>query len=94
MVADRLISTIVDHEGANSMSTIATRPVLVTSPRSTNIEIWLRHQSARIRQRHLQLGQHWRLDLDAVLGAAAQLLPKTEQARDRARIFEQQAIAA
>ena len=34
-------------------------------------EAWLRHQSARILQRHLQYGQHCRLDLDALLAAAA-----------------------
>jgi hypothetical protein len=34
-------------------------------------EAWFRHQSARILQRHLQYGQHCRLDLDALLAAAA-----------------------
>jgi hypothetical protein len=31
---------------------------------------WRRHQTARILQRHLQFGQHCRLDLDALLAAA------------------------
>jgi hypothetical protein len=34
-------------------------------------EAWLRYQSARIIQRHLQYGQHCRLDLDTLLAAAA-----------------------
>ena len=39
-------------------------------------DAWLRHQSARICQRHLQFGQHYRLDLDALLVATAHLLPR------------------
>ena len=34
-------------------------------------EAWLRYQSARIIQRHLQYGQHCRLDLETLLTAAA-----------------------
>src|SRR5438105_11239395 len=34
-------------------------------------ETWRPHQTARILQRHLQFGQHCRLDLDALLAAAA-----------------------
>jgi len=34
-------------------------------------EAWLRYQSARILQRHLQYGQHCRLDLETLLAAAA-----------------------
>lgn len=34
-------------------------------------EAWLRQQLARIQQRHLQCGRHFRLDLDAVLANAA-----------------------
>ena len=34
-------------------------------------EAWLRYQSARIIQRHLQYGQHCRLDLETLLAAVA-----------------------
>jgi hypothetical protein len=34
-------------------------------------ETWRCQQTARILQRHLQFGQHWRLDLEALLAAAA-----------------------
>ncbi|HSW04116.1 hypothetical protein [Aquabacterium sp.] len=34
-------------------------------------DAWLRYQSARLHQRHLQFGQHCRLDADALLGRAA-----------------------
>jgi len=34
-------------------------------------EAWLRYQSARILQRHLQYGQHCRLDLETLLAAVA-----------------------
>jgi hypothetical protein len=34
-------------------------------------EAWLRYQSARILKRHLQYGQHCRLDLETLLAAAA-----------------------
>jgi len=34
-------------------------------------EAWFRHQSTRILQRHLQYGQHCRLDLERLLAAAA-----------------------
>jgi hypothetical protein len=44
-------------------------------------DTWLRHQSARICQRHLQFGRHCRLDLDTLLVAAARLLPRSQQAR-------------
>ena len=34
-------------------------------------DAWLRYQTARIRQRHLQVGRHFRLDFDALLTRAA-----------------------
>jgi hypothetical protein len=39
-------------------------------------DAWVRHQSARVYQRHLQFGQHWRLDLEVLLVAAAHMLPR------------------
>jgi len=34
-------------------------------------DAWLRYQTARIRQKHLQFGRHCRLDVDALLARAA-----------------------
>ena len=34
-------------------------------------DAWLRHQTARFHQKHLQFGQHCRLDVDALLARAA-----------------------
>ena len=34
-------------------------------------ETWLRNQKARILQRHLQFGRHFRLDVDSLLSRAA-----------------------
>jgi hypothetical protein len=57
---------------------------------------WLRHQSARICQRHLQFGRHCRLDLDALLVAAARLLPRWQHATSscRASAFHQATFGA
>ncbi len=37
-------------------------------------DAWVRHQTARLHQRHLQYGRHCRLDVDAVLERAARLV--------------------
>ena len=37
-------------------------------------ETWCRHQTARMLSRHLQLGKHCRLDLDALLAGIARML--------------------
>jgi len=34
-------------------------------------EIWFRDQTARLRQKHLQSGQHFRLEIDALLAQPA-----------------------
>jgi hypothetical protein len=34
-------------------------------------DAWRRHQTARLRQKHLQFGQHYRLDVDALLARMA-----------------------
>ena len=36
-------------------------------------DAWVRDQTARVRQKHLQLGGHWRLDMQALLARAARL---------------------
>ncbi|WP_063925992.1 hypothetical protein [Cupriavidus sp. IDO] len=35
-------------------------------------DIWLRDQSARLRQKHLQFGRHYRMDVEALLARNAQ----------------------
>ena len=41
-------------------------------------ETWYSHQAARIVQRHLQFGQPWRLDLDALLAGVARTISRAE----------------
>lgn len=36
-------------------------------------EPWLSYQTARLRQKHVQFGRHFRLDVDALLDRAARL---------------------
>jgi len=36
-------------------------------------DAWVRDQTARFRQKHLQLGSHWRLDMQTLLARAARL---------------------
>ena len=38
---------------------------------------WYSHQAARIVQRHIQFGRHWRLDLDALLAGIARRIRGT-----------------
>jgi hypothetical protein len=55
------------------------------NPAPTNIysdlgDAWVRHQIALLRQRHVQLGQRCRLDLDALLARAASIARTTRAA--------------
>jgi len=47
-------------------------------------DAWLRYQSARILQRHLQFGLRGRLDVDALLAPAARLRLGISTTGDRA----------
>ncbi|MBB3182398.1 hypothetical protein FHW64_006842 [Variovorax sp. Sphag1AA] len=38
-------------------------------------EVWLRHQTARLSQKHLQCGRHFRLEVNEVLDRAAHCVP-------------------
>jgi hypothetical protein len=47
---------------------------LNATPINTHADLgdaWLRHQTARLHQKHLQFGRHCRLDVDALLVRAA-----------------------
>jgi hypothetical protein len=58
-------------------------------------EAWLRYQSARILQRHLQYGQHCRLDLETLLAAAAgTIVPRNLNNRVSNQRFRQATIDA
>jgi len=57
-------------------------------------EAWLRYQSARILQRHLQYGQHCRLDLDALLAAAGTMASRHLNRRVANECFRQATIDA
>jgi hypothetical protein len=43
-------------------------------------DAWLRDQMARLRQAHLQLGQRWHLDVDALLARAARTAREAQPA--------------
>ncbi len=45
-------------------------------------DAWLRHQKARIMQRHTQFGRHLRIDIDSLLARAALLSRVDVQHRD------------
>src|SRR4051812_45240760 len=45
--------------------------VTQTNPYADLGDVWLRYQRARIQQRHLQIGQHFRCEVDALLARVA-----------------------
>ena len=59
-------------------------------------ETWRCHQAARIVQRHIQFGQHWRLDLDALLAGVARTIRRANPDKDvrQVRQFDIDAFAA